>query len=49
MPWQVFSYFGGKDHPLKGKARFGGFRTAGQAKRAAQKWWRGKMMAMMTK
>ncbi len=48
MPWQVFSYFGGKDHPLTGTARFGGFPTAAHAKRAAQQWWRGKMLALLS-
>ena len=48
MLWQVHSYFGGPENPLKGPARFGRFRTAGQAKRAAQKWWRGKMLAMLS-
>ncbi len=48
MPWQVFSYFGGKDHPLTGTARFGKFPNASSAKRAAQKWWRGKMLAMLS-
>ena len=48
MPWQVFSYFGGKDNPLTGTARFGKFANASSAKRAAQKWWRGKMLAMLS-
>lgn len=47
MPWQVFSYFGGKDNPLTGTARFGKFKTAVQAKRAAQKWWNEKMLTML--
>ena len=47
MPWQVFSRFGGLDHPLKGSARYGGFLSSGQAKRAAQKWWKAKMVAML--
>lgn len=47
MPWQVFSFFGGLDHPLTGTARHGKFPNSGSAKRAAQKWWRGKMLAML--
>lgn len=47
-PWQVHSYFGGKDNPLTGTARFGRFPSSGHAKRAAQKWWRGKMLAMLS-
>lgn len=47
MPWQVFSKFGGLDHPLKGSARYDRFPSAGHAKRAAQKWWKAKMVAML--